>query len=109
MGGFGDDLLRLEGIKLMPDGGVGDRTARMFEPYLDEPDNRGQWVVEPGKLAEMIRWVHDLGWSMDIHTCGDEAQEFVVRDYARRRRSGRTRACATGCTTPISRPRTRCD
>ena len=81
MGGFGDDVLRLEGIKLMPDGGVGDRTAKMFEPYLDEPDNYGQWVVEPGKLAEAIRWVHDLGWSMDIHTCGDEAQEFVVRQY----------------------------
>jgi predicted amidohydrolase YtcJ len=81
-GGFGDDLLRLGGIKLMPDGGVGDRTARMFEPYLDEPDNVGQWVVEPGRLRELIRWVHDLGWAMDIHTCGDEAQEVVVHAYA---------------------------
>ncbi|MCC6791146.1 MAG: amidohydrolase [Thermomicrobiales bacterium] len=81
-GGFGDELLRLEGIKLMPDGGVGDRTARMFEPYLDEPDKVGQWVVEPGTLRRLIRWVHDLGWSMDIHTCGDEAQEVVVHAYA---------------------------
>lgn len=82
MGGFGDDLLRLGGIKLMPDGGVSDRTARLFEPYLDEPGNRGTWVVEPGRLAELIRWVHDLGWPMDIHTCGDEALETVVRAYA---------------------------
>lgn len=81
-GGFGNDLLRLEGIKFMPDGGVGDRTARMYESYLDEPDNRGQWVVEPGKLTELIRWVHDLGWSIDTHTCGDEAQEVTVRAYA---------------------------
>jgi predicted amidohydrolase YtcJ len=82
IGGFGNDLLRLEGIKFMPDGGVGDRTARMYEPYLDEPENRGQWVVEPGKLTELIRWVHDLGWSIDTHTCGDEAQEVTVRAYA---------------------------
>jgi predicted amidohydrolase YtcJ len=82
MGGFGDDILRLEGIKFMPDGGVGDRTAKMFEPYLGDPENYGQWVVEPGKLTEMIRWVHNLGWSMDTHTCGDEAQEVVVRAYA---------------------------
>ena len=82
LGGFGDELLRLEGIKLMPDGGVSDRTARMFEPYLDEPDNRGTWVVAPDRLVELIRWVHDLGWSMDIHTCGDEAQEAVVRAFA---------------------------
>ncbi|MDQ3692089.1 MAG: amidohydrolase [Chloroflexota bacterium] len=82
MGGVGDELLRLEGIKLMPDGGMSDRTARMYEPYLDEPDNHGTWVVEPDRLRQLIHWVHDLGWSMDIHTCGDEAQEAVVRAYA---------------------------
>jgi predicted amidohydrolase YtcJ len=81
-GGFGDDLLRLGGIKLMPDGGISDRTARVSEPYEGEPGNRGTWVIEPGRLAELIRWVHDLGWSMDVHTCGDEAQEATVRAFA---------------------------
>ena len=81
-GGFGDDLLRLEGIKLMIDGGMSDRTARMFDPYLNEPENRGTWVVEPRRLVRLIRWVHDLGWPMDIHTCGDEAQETVVQAFA---------------------------
>ncbi len=81
-GGLGDGVLRLEGVKLMTDGGVGDRTARMFEPYLDEPGNRGVFIIEPMELAERIRWVHDLGWSMDCHTCGDEAQEVVVKAYS---------------------------
>jgi hypothetical protein len=81
-GGLGDDLLRLEGIKLMPDGGISDRTARMFAPYLDEPENRGTWTVPPEELVELIRWTHDLGWPMDVHTCGDEAQETVVRAFA---------------------------
>jgi predicted amidohydrolase YtcJ len=54
----------------------------MFDSYLDEPDNRGTWVVEPKRLVRLIRWVHDLGWPMDIHTCGDEAQETVVRAFA---------------------------
>jgi predicted amidohydrolase YtcJ len=82
-GGFGDDMLRLAGIKLMPDGGIGDRTARLHEPYADEPWNRGQWVVEPARLESAIAWVHERGWSMDIHTCGDEAQATVVRAFAR--------------------------
>lgn len=86
-GGLGDDLLRLEGIKLMIDGGMSDRTARMFQPYLDEPVNRGTWVVEPTRLVELIRWVHDLGWPMDIHTCGDEAQETVVQAFASSQRA----------------------
>jgi len=81
MGGFGDDLLRLGGIKLMPDGGMGDRTAKMSVPYRDEPDNTGTWVVAPERLPGLIRWVHDLGWAMDCHTCGDEAQGAVVRAY----------------------------
>ncbi|MER3486994.1 MAG: amidohydrolase, partial [Chloroflexota bacterium] len=67
-GGFGDDMLRLAGIKLMPDGGIGDRTARLLEPYANEPQNRGQWVVEPARLESAISWVHERGWSMDIHT-----------------------------------------
>jgi predicted amidohydrolase YtcJ len=83
LGGFGDDILRVEGIKFMPDGGVGDRTARMYQPYVDEPNNRGTWIVEPERLSTLIRWVHDLGYSIDSHTCGDEAQELVVRAYAR--------------------------
>lgn len=79
--GFGDAMLRLAGVKFMPDGGIGDRTARMYEPYEGTPDERGLWVVEPGQLAEMIRWVHDAGWAMDIHTCGNETQDVVVRAY----------------------------
>jgi predicted amidohydrolase YtcJ len=81
-GGFGDELLRLEGVKFMPDGGIGDRTARMFEPYLDEPDNRGQWVVDPDELPSLVRWFHNLGFSIDSHACGDEAQERIVSEYA---------------------------
>ena len=83
MGGFGNELLWIDGVKLMPDGGVGDRTARMYEPYLGEPDNRGTWTVPPGELVEHIRWSHDQGYAMDIHTCGDEAQDVSVEAFAR--------------------------
>lgn len=80
-GGFGDELLRLEGVKFLLDGGVGDRTARMFDPYQDEPDNVGQWVVDPDEFPHLVQWVHDRGWSMDIHTCGSAAQELAVKSF----------------------------
>lgn len=82
MTGFGDDMLRTGGVKFMPDGGIGDRTARVFHPYEGEPENRGQWIVEPKELSELIRFVHDLGFAIDTHTCGDEAQEVTVEAYA---------------------------
>lgn len=82
MGGFGDEMLWIDGVKLMPDGGAGDRTAKMYEPYEGEPDNRGTWTVPPDELIGHIRWAHDHGYAMDIHTCGDEAQDVVVWAFA---------------------------
>lgn len=80
--GFGDALLRLDTIKIMPDGGVGDRTALMFEHYLDEPENFGQFVVSEADIFRWVAWVHERGWSVDAHTCGDRMQEIVVRAFA---------------------------
>ncbi len=79
--GFGDELLRLDTIKFMPDGGVGDRTALMYEPYLNDPDNFGQFVVSEQEIFRNVCWTHDRGWSIDAHTCGDRMQEIMVRAY----------------------------
>lgn len=81
-GGFGDAWLRLEGVKFLLDGGVGDRTARFYTAYAAEPASQGQWVVDPDEYPRLVRWVHDLGWSIDTHTCGDAAQDLAVRAYA---------------------------
>ena len=75
-------MARLAGVKLLPDGGIGDRTARISEPYVGEPDNYGVWAVPEAELPERVRWVHDQGWPMDIHTCGDEAQRVSVKAFA---------------------------
>lgn len=75
-------LVRVAGVKLLPDGGVGDRTARLLEPYEGEPDNYGVWAVPEDELPHRIRWVHDHGWAMDIHTCGDAAQQVSVKAFA---------------------------
>ncbi len=48
--GFGDEWLRMDTVKFMPDGGIGDRTALMFEHYVDEPDNFGQFVISEREL-----------------------------------------------------------
>lgn len=75
-------LVRLAGVKLLPDGGIGDRTARISTPYIGEPNNYGVWAVPEAELPQRIRWVHDQGWPMDVHTCGDEAQRVTVKAIA---------------------------
>lgn len=80
--GYGDPWLRVDTVKFMPDGGVGDRTALMFDPYEGEPDNRGQFVVSERDLFHNVDWCHDRGWSVDCHACGDRMIELVARAYA---------------------------
>src|SRR5262249_39724235 len=38
---FGNDLLRIGGLKGFADGSLGSSTAFFFEPYNDQPGNRG--------------------------------------------------------------------
>ncbi|HMM40792.1 MAG TPA: amidohydrolase, partial [Thermomicrobiales bacterium] len=80
--GFGDSLLKFDTVKFMPDGGVGDRTALMFEAYAGEPDNYGQFVFPERDLFEHVDWSHDRGWSVDCHACGDRMIELVAKAYA---------------------------
>jgi predicted amidohydrolase YtcJ len=54
----------------------------MFEHYLDEPENFGQFVVGEADIFRWVGWVHERGWSVDAHTCGDRMQEIVVRAFA---------------------------
>ena len=79
--GFGDNLLWLDGVKFLPDGGVGDRTARFYEPYAGETSYCGEWVIDPEEFPRLIRFVHDLGFAIDSHTCGTAAQDLAVRAY----------------------------
>lgn len=80
--GYGDPWLRVDTVKFMPDGGVGDRTALMFDPYEGESDNYGQFVVSERDLYRNVAWCHDRGWSVDCHACGDRMIELVARAYA---------------------------
>jgi len=80
--GYGNPWLRMDTVKFMPDGGVGDRTALMFDPYEGEPDNRGQFVVSERDLFAHVAYCHAQGWSVDCHACGDRMIELVARAYA---------------------------
>lgn len=79
--GFGDHWLRIDAVKMMPDGGVGDRTAAMYTPYAGEPDNYGQFVVDPAEYHEAVQWCHDRGWSVETHACGDRMTDIVSEAY----------------------------
>ena len=50
--GFGDDWIRIGGLKIFADGAIGPRTAAMIAPYDGEPDNYGIVVTDKEEMVE---------------------------------------------------------
>ncbi len=84
--GFGDDWLRIGGIKIFADGALGPRTAAMLESYLGEPDNRGIVVTDKEELFEQVSLASAAGLASAIHAIGDRANHDVLDVYEAVRR-----------------------
>lgn len=85
-GGFGDEYLKIGGLKGFVDGIMGNSSARFREPYDHQPDNRGSWrtmVLEPPGMAELIRCADSLGFIPQVHAIGDLAVDTLLDWYER--------------------------
>ncbi len=79
--GFGDDWLRIGGVKIFADGALGPRTAAMIEPYSDDPDNTGIVVTDKEEMMEKASAAAANGLSVTIHAIGDRANHDVLDVY----------------------------
>ncbi|MDX1613841.1 MAG: amidohydrolase [Candidatus Promineifilaceae bacterium] len=79
--GFGDDWLRIGGVKLFADGALGPRTAWMIEPYENQPDNYGMAVTDPEEMKERVSAASAAGLPATIHAIGDRAVHHVLNVY----------------------------
>jgi len=80
--GFGDDWVRLGGLKGFADGSLGSSTAKMFAAYLNEPNSTGVWVTPREKLTEYVQAADKAGLSIAIHAIGDQANAELLDIYA---------------------------
>ncbi|MFW5691515.1 MAG: amidohydrolase [Chloroflexota bacterium] len=79
--GFGDDWLRIGGLKIFADGALGPRTALMVEPYEGEPDNIGIRVTEKAEMLQLVSQASMAGLPSTIHAIGDLAVREVLDVY----------------------------
>jgi predicted amidohydrolase YtcJ len=80
--GFGDDRLKLGGVKLFLDGGASLGTALMREPYPDERCNCGIQVT-PTESFRQIAWqCARMGWSLGVHVVGGKAIDIALEVFA---------------------------
>jgi predicted amidohydrolase YtcJ len=79
---FGDDWVKIGGLKGFVDGSLGSSTAKMFEPFLNEAQSTGVYVTPLGKLREYILAADRAGLSVAIHAIGDRANAELLDLYA---------------------------
>jgi len=79
---FGNDWLRIGGLKGFADGSLGSSTALFFEPYSDTPNTRGllfDQMLPEGIMLKRVEGADKAGLHVMIHAIGDEAN-FQILD-----------------------------
>ena len=85
-GGWGDDMIRLGGLKAWVDGIMGNSSALFFEAYDHEPESYGRLrhVMAPeGNLYRLIRDADRAGFTVTVHAIGDRGNRILLDTYER--------------------------
>jgi len=77
--GFGNDWLRIGGVKMSIDGGITGHVAKFYEPYVDDPCHEGLIRIEQDELDETITAYHNAGHRVCIHAIGDVAMDMALK------------------------------
>ncbi|MEW5717593.1 MAG: amidohydrolase [Chloroflexota bacterium] len=89
-GGFGDEFLRIGGVKMFADGSLGSQTAWMLEPFVGHPNNRGIPTTPVEEIERLARLAASAGMLVCTHAIGDRANREVLNVYEKLRREGFT-------------------
>jgi predicted amidohydrolase YtcJ len=77
--GFGDDWLRIWGLKLVLDGGV--EGAALEQAYANDPANSGHLNWDPAELTKVCTEAARRGWRIGTHAVGDRAVRTLLDVY----------------------------
>ena len=81
--GFGDEWLRVGGVKYGADGSASERTMRMSTPYVGRPDDYGILTMSQEEIHEAVEVAHRADWQIGIHANGDVTIDMVLNAYER--------------------------
>lgn len=78
--GYGNEWIRITGMKFYADGWLGSRTAAMMEPYDDIKTN-GILFLDYKKAYPLVRKAYENGLRVTTHTIGDLAVSTMIKVY----------------------------
>jgi predicted amidohydrolase YtcJ len=77
--GFGDDWLRIWGLKFVLDGGA--EGGALEQPYANNPDEFGHLNWDPDDLTRVCADAVRRGWRIGTHVVGDRAVRTLLDVY----------------------------
>jgi predicted amidohydrolase YtcJ len=80
--GFGDEWIRVGGVKRAADGSASERTMRMSTPYVGTNDY-GILTMTQQEINDATEDAHRHNWQMAIHANGDVTIDMVLNAYER--------------------------
>jgi predicted amidohydrolase YtcJ len=83
--GFGNDRLKIGGLKGFADGSLGSTTALFFEPYLDAPKTSGlpsDEMFPESKMLDNLLGADRAGLQIAVHAIGDKANKTILDMFA---------------------------
>jgi predicted amidohydrolase YtcJ len=72
------DRLKLRIVKIHFDGTNENRTGAVLEPYSDDPENRGDTVLNTDQLRDFILALNEERFDLHLHTVGDRAVRIAL-------------------------------
>ena len=80
--GFGDEWIRIGGVKRSADGSASERTMRMSTPFVGTQDY-GILTMSQKEIDEIVEDAHRNNWQVGIHANGDVTIDMVLKAYER--------------------------
>lgn len=81
--GLGDEFVRVGAQKVICDGSISERTARLSQSYVGQPNDFGILVTPEDQLYEISRKAHVAGWQLATHANGDVGIDITLKVYER--------------------------
>ncbi|KAF6755157.1 amidohydrolase family-domain-containing protein [Ephemerocybe angulata] len=77
--GMGDkERFSARSLKIFADGALRTSGAALYEPYSDDPGNRGQMRLSGEALQSVVNRFAKAGWQVNVHAIGDRANGLVL-------------------------------
>lgn len=80
--GFGDEFMKLGGVKFSIDGSGTFGNAMVCEPYPGQPDNTGLQRVDSDEFFRAVQLSHDGGLQIAVHAIGQRAVDMALDAFA---------------------------